>query len=180
MLEITIPAREMYDEANREFISIEEQTLELEHSLVALSKWESKYHKPFISKEDKTLNETLDYIKYMTITKNVNPDTYNYLTQNNINQINEYIGNSMTATTFSDTKRSIGSRRVITSELIYCWMITLNIPVEFENWHLNRLLTLIRVCEIENTPPKKQSKRDILSRNAALNAKRRQQINSKG
>lgn len=180
MLEITIPAREMYDEAKQEFISVEEQTLKLEHSLVALSKWESEYHKPFISKEDKTNEETLDYIKYMTITENVNPNVYSCLTQDNIIEINNYIGNPMTATTFSDNKNTNGRRRIVTSELIYCWMITLNIPVEFENWHLNRLLTLIRVCEIENTPPKKQSKRDILSRNAALNAARRQQINTKG
>ena len=181
MLQIIIPViDERWDEENEEFISAEEQTLQLEHSLISISKWESKWCKSFLSSNEKTYEETIDYIKCMTLTRNVNPEIYTRLTNENIEQINEYISAPMTATYFSEDKNGSRNREQITSELIYYWMISLNIPVEFEKWHLNRLLTLIRVCNIKNQPPKKMSKRDIMSRNAALNAQRRAQLNTKG
>ena len=180
MLEITIPATEIYDEVNNEFVTIKEQTLKLEHSLVSISKWESKWCKPFISNDKKTVEETIDYIKCMTINKNVDPNIYRCLTAEQINKINEYISAPMTATWFTDKENKKTNREQITSELIYYWMVALQIPSEYEKWHLNRLLTLIRVCNIKNQPPKKMSKRDTLSRNAALNAARRKQMNSRG
>ena len=180
MLQITIPAVELWDERKQEFITTKEQTLQLEHSLVSLSKWESKWCKPFLNKQKKTFEETLDYIKCMTLTQNVDPEVYNYLTNENIKEINEYIGAPMTATYFSDEKTSKTNREQVTAELIYYWMIALNIPFECQKWHLNRLLTLIKVCSIKNQPPKKRSKKDIMSRNAALNAARRKQLNTKG
>ena len=180
MLQITIPAVELWDERKQEFITIKEQTLQLEHSLVSLSKWESKWCKPFLTKQEKTFEETLDYIKCMTITQNVDPEVYNYLTNENIEEINNYINAPMTATYFSDDKTVKPSREQITAELIYYWMIALNIPFECQNWHLNRLLTLIKVCNIKNQPPKKISKKEIMRRNAALNAARRKQLNTKG
>ena len=180
MLRITIPAVDLWDEANQEFIQVKEKTLQLEHSLVSLSKWESKWCKPFLSKQEKTYEETVDYVKCMTLTQNVDPDTYKYLTNANIHEINKYIDAPMTATTFSDEKNGRPSREIITSEIIYYWMIALNIPVEFQKWHLNRLLTLIKVCNIKNAPPKKRSKKDIMSRNAALNAARKKQLNTRG
>jgi len=180
MLRITIPAVEQWDEIKQEFVFTKEQTLSLEHSLVSLSKWESKWCKAFLTKDEKSFEETLDYIKFMTLTQNVNPEVYNYLTNRNINEINEYIEAPMTATYFSDEKTSKTSREQVTAELIYYWMIALNIPFECQKWHLNRLLTLINVCNIKNQPPKKRSKKDIMSRNAALNAARRKQLNTKG
>ena len=180
MLQITIPSVELFDEVHNEFIRTKEQTLQLEHSLVSLSKWESKWHKSFLSKQEKSHEETIDYIKCMTLTQNIDPSVYNYLTNENIRQVNAYIEDPMTATYFSDDKIAKTSREVVTAELIYYWMIALNIPVKFEKWHLNRLLTLIKVCNIKNSPPKKRSKRDIMSRNAAINAARRKQLNSKG
>jgi hypothetical protein len=180
MLQITLPALELWDEKREKFINAKEQVLQLEHSLVSLRKWESKWHKPFLSKEDKTDEETLDYIKCMTITQNVNPDVYDRLTSDHFQQIHDYINNPMTATTFSENKHEKASREIITAELIYYWMIALTIPPQYEKWHLNSLLTLIKVCNIKNAPPKKQSKRDIMSRNAALNAARRKQLNTKG
>jgi len=181
MLSITIPAVEMWDEAKEEFVeSRKEQTLHLEHSLVSLSKWESKWCKPFLRKGQKTDEEILDYIKCMTITQNVDPETYNYLTDKNIEDINSYIEAPQTATTFSNDPQGRGNGEVVTAELVYYWMIALNIPFECQKWHLNRLLTLIRVCNIKNQPPKKRSKGDIMRRNAALNASRRKQFNSKG
>ena len=180
MLQITIPATEQWDENKQEFINSKEQTLQLEHSLVSLSKWESKWCKSFFSRNEKTYEETLDYIKCMTITQNVHPDTYNRLTRDNIDQINKYIEAPMTATYFSPHENNSYSRETITSELIYYWMISLNIPFECQKWHINRLLTLIRVCNIKNQPPKKMSRREIMSRNAALNAARRKQFNTKG
>lgn len=180
MLQITIPAVEQWDERKQEFVTTKEQTLQLEHSLVSLSKWESKWCKAFLTKQEKTFEETLDYIKCMTITQNVDPEVYNYLTNENIEEINKYIEAPMTATYFSDDKTAKPSREQITAELIYYWMIALNIPFECQKWHLNRLLTLIRVCNIKNQPPKKRSRKEIMSRNAALNAARRKQLNTRG
>lgn len=179
MLEITIPGFEIYDSTKQEFIMSEGQTLQLEHSLVSISKWESKWHKLFLSKKEKTNEETLDYIRCMTLTENVDPSVYFGLTNDNIKEINEYIENPMTATTISDTGGK-NSREQVSSELIYYWMIAQNVPVEFQHWHLNRLLTLLRVCSVKNAPPKQMSKSEIMSRNAALNAARRKQLNTKG
>lgn len=180
MLQITIPSTELWDERKEEFVYVKEKTLQLEHSLVSLSKWESKWNKSFLSSSDKTNEETIDYIRCMTITQNVDPEVYTRLKNNVIKQIYDYINAPMTATVISDTKRGGSSREVITSELIYYWMIALNIPFECQKWHLNRLLTLIRVCEIKNTPPKSMNRREIMNRNAALNAARRKQFNTKG
>lgn len=180
MLQITIPAREMWDERNNEFVYTNEQTLQLEHSLISLSKWESKWNKPFLSKESKTYEETLDYVKCMTLTQKVSPEIYANLTDENMRDIQRYIEAPMTATTFSEEKNTKGNREIVTSELIYYWMITLGIPLECEKWHLNRLLTLVRVCNIKNSPPKKMGKNAIMSRNASLNAARRKRLNSKG
>lgn len=180
MLRITIPAVEQWDEENQEFIVSTEQTLELEHSLVSLHKWESKWHKAFITKKAKTFEETIDYIKCMTLTENVDPDVYNHLTDENIRQINKYIDDPMTATTISEIHTGKTSNETVTAELIYYWMLALSIPFECQHWHINQLITLIRVCEIKNSPPKKMSKGEIMSRNAALNAARRKQLNTKG
>ena len=180
MLSITIPGIELWDEHKQEFAYESEQILELEHTLVSVSKWESKWHKSFFSRQEKTYEEVMDYIKCMTITPNISPDVYNRLTQVNMDDIQKYIEDPMSATTFREDKNKKTSRETITSELVYYWMIALNIPIEFQHWHLNRLMTLIRVCEIKNAPPKKMSKRDIMSRNAALNEARRKQLNTSG
>ena len=180
MLQITIPAVELWDERKQEFVSTKEKTLQLEHSLVSLSKWESKWGKAFLTKADKTTEEVVDYVRCMTLTQNVSPDTYDYLTKEHFEQINDYIAAPMTATTFYGDKKQGNSRETVTSELIYFWMISLNIPFECQKWHLNRLLTLIRVCEVKNTPPKKRSKREMASQYAALNEARRRQLNTRG
>lgn len=182
MLQLTVSvAEETWDEVKEEFVSAQETTLELEHSLVSISKWESKWCKPFLSSDNKTADEIMDYIKCMTLTPNVDPDVYSRLTTEHFTKINEYINAPMTATTFSDDKNSKRSQEIITSELIYYWMIALQIPIDqCQDWHLNRLLTLVRVCNIKNAPPKKMGKRDLMSRNAKLNAARRQQLNTKG
>jgi hypothetical protein len=180
MLQITIPGIELWDERNQLFITREAQTLELEHSLVSLSKWESKWCKPFLSKNDKTDEEILDYIRCMTLTPNVSPDTYLYLTPENNIQIQEYINAPMTATTFPQDNSKGGGREIVTAELIYYWMIAHNIPLEWETRHLNRLLTLIRVCNVKNAPPKKYSQQEIMRRNSELNAARKQKLNTRG
>ena len=157
MLQITIPAmNDLWDERNQQFLSIKETTIQLEHSLLSISKWESKWNKSFINTKDKTEDELIDYIKCMTITKNVDPNIYVCLTAENIQEIVNYINAPMTATTIRDTGKS--NHEIVTSELIYYWMISLNIPVKFEKWHLNRLITLIRVCSIKNQPAKKMSR----------------------
>ena len=181
MLTIEVPiSPEGWDEERQEFVEPRVQILQLEHSLVSLSKWESKWKKSFISNKNITNEEMFDYIKCMTLTKNVSPDVYNHLTQDNIESVRAYIEDPMTATTFSKESNTSKNKEVVTSELIYYWMIASNIPFECQKWHLNRLITLIRVCGVKNAPPKKRSKRDIMSQNAALNAARRQQMNTRG
>nr|DAL72390.1 MAG TPA: hypothetical protein [Caudoviricetes sp.] len=179
MLKITVPAMEYYDEVNNEFILFKEQSLQLEHSLVSISKWEAKWHKPFLDGKDKTLEEVIDYVRCMTITQNVNPEVYTRLTENNLKDINEYIENPMTATTFSDTNQT-PNREIITSEIIYYWMVAFNIPFECQKWHINRLLTLVKVCNIKNAPAKKMGQNEILQRNRALNEARKKKLNTKG
>lgn len=180
MLRIIVPPNEVWDSKNERFINFKGQTLQLEHSLVSLSKWESKWHKPFISKTDKTYEETVDYIRCMTLTQNVDPNAYKFLTEENVDQVNAYIDDPMTATTFSDDKSKKNSNKIVTAEVIYHWMIAFRIPFECQKWHLNKLLTLIRVCNIENQPPKKMSMRERLSRNVAINEANRKRFNSKG
>lgn len=179
MLYITIPGNELWDEIKQEFLTIKETTLQLEHSLVSLSKWESKWHKPYFSKTEKTSEEVLDYIRCMTLTQNVKPEVYNCLNQEHINTITNYIDDPMTATTFNDNDEK-RDKQIITAEVIYYWMIALNIPFECQKWHINRLLTLIRVCNIKNQPPKQMGKGERLRRQAELNARRKQQLNTKG
>lgn len=176
MLQIEIPSSELFDEINNEFIQTKAQVLRLEHSLVSISKWESTWCKPYLS-SDKTNEQIYDYVRCMTLTQNVSPDIYTYIPINILFEIQEYINRPMTATWFSDTGRK--SRRIITSELIYYWMIALNIPFECQKWHLNRLLTLIDVCNSENNP-KKLSRSEIFERNRQINAQRRMNMKSKG
>ena len=180
MLQIIVPAFEGWDENKCEFVYGKEQTIKLEHSLVSLSKWEAKWRKPFLTKTEKSREEELDYIRCMTIGQPSDPGVYDRLTDEQLKQIAEYIDSPMTATTFSEDKRSKPNREIMTSEVIYCAMIQNNIPAEFEKWHLNRLLTLIRVCSIKNGPQKKMSARDIMAQNAALNAARLKRSGSKG
>lgn len=180
MLEITLPAAQGWDEVKEEFVYWGETTLKLEHSLVSVSKWESKWNKPFLAKNDKTEEELLDYIRCMTLNAKVNPDDYSRLTARHIDQIEKYIKAPMTATTFRKEDNKGGNRETVTSELIYYWMFSLNIPMKCENWHLNRLLTLVRVCNIKNTPPKKTKTQDRINHYAELNRARRQKYGSKG
>lgn len=185
MLQITIPESEIYDEELNEFISSKKTVLQMEHSLLSLSKWESKWHKPFLSDKEKTNEEILDYIKCMTLTQNTDPSCFEIIGRSAplMRQINDYIDNPMTATWFNE-KGKEGQRRksksTVTSEIIYYWMIALNIPFECQKWHLNRLLTLIRVCNEKNEPPKKMSKKDAMSKQKALNAARRMQYGTSG
>lgn len=183
MLPITIPETELYDEINNEYIYVKAQTIRLEHSLVSLSKWESKWCKSFLSNltnNGLTHDQTIDYIKYMTITKGVDPNVYLCFTSQHYEQINKYISAPMTATYFSEAKSGKLNNEPVTSELVYYWMVTHRIPFECEKWHLNRLLTLIRVCNVKNQPAKKMTTQELISRNAAINAANRKRFNSKG
>lgn len=179
MLQITIPAGTLWYEGIEEFVSTKEKTLQLEHSLVSLSKWESKWHKPFLSDKEKTFEETIDYIRCMTITQNVKPEVYLFLTKENVDQIYEYINDPMTATTFNDLDNTF-NREVITAEIVYYWMISLNIPIEFQKWHLNKLITLIKVISLKNAPKKKISKQAYMEQMSRLNDARRKEWNTKG
>ena len=188
-LPITVQPKELYDEANNRFINVKETHLVLEHSLISISKWEAKYKKPFLVEGSMgNVEEVMYYVKCMTITpQNVDDDVYKCLTEENVKTIVEYINDPMTATWFSEDKKPKSKSRkkeILTSEVIYWQMIALQIPQAYEKWHLNRLLTLIRVCAAKNEEQcgdkPKMSKSDLLKRNAALNAQRRAKLHSKG
>ena len=181
MLQIEVPlSNEGWDEEKEEFVEAKIQILQLEHSLVSLSKWESKWCKPFFSKTPKTSEEILDYVKFMTLNKHIDPSTYDRLTDENVENIKKYIDAPMTATTVVEDSNGKKSREIITAEVIYYWMIALQIPFECQKWHLNRLITLIKVCSVKNNPGKKRNKRDTASRYAAMNAARKKQMNTRG
>jgi len=180
VLTIVVPAVEIFDEETQTFKESESFTLNLEHSLVSLSKWESEFEKPFLGRDEKSTAEIIAYIRCMTISPEVPSYLYLQLSPDNLNSVNEYINKKMTATWFPDEQNQPRSREVITAELIYYWLIALQIPLEVETWHLNRLFTLVRVVNMKNQPAKKLSKREIGARNSALNAQRRAQLGTRG
>ena len=184
MLTLQIPETDFYDEKSNMFITVHAQTLQLEHSLVSISKWEAKWKKPFLSLKEKTEQETLDYIRFMTITQNVNPICYTVLTRAQIEQVNNYIADPMTATTIKQTedgkRGSGGIGKDITSEEIYGYMVSYRIPFECQKWHFNRLMMLIRVCGELNAPKKKMSRDAIARQNRSLNAARRARHHTHG
>lgn len=180
MLKIEIPDREIWNSKSNTFSVIKGATICLEHSLVSISKWESKYHKPFLSKENKSREEILYYIKCMTITQNIKDEVYTIVTQRNIEEITKYIEDPMTATKIEKTKKTNANSQFITSELIYYYMTAYQIPFECQRWNLNRLFVLINICSEKNKDPKKYSKKEIMARNTALNKARREKLGTKG
>lgn len=178
MLEIVIPESELFNDSTQEFVEIPSHKITLEHSLVSMSKWEMLWKKPFLkelsSDEGLGTKEMLSYIQCMTVTKGVDPITYYGLNDELIKEINEYINDPMTATTFNTRENDIpGSRQpIITSEVLYQQMIIYGIPFECQKWHLNRLLTLLRVCQIKTGPQKKMSKSDTAQYFDELNRRR--------
>lgn len=181
MKTITIPDIEAFDDESEKFVYVKGRTFVIEHSLVSISKWESKWKKPFITTKEKTVEELRDYVRCMTLTQNVDEEIYKYIPVPIMNEIIEYMNDPMTATWFSDVDKHNGKNgETITSELIYYWMTAANIPIECQKWHLNRLMTLIRIAGEKNQPPKKMSKNDILKQNKSLNAMRRARAKSRG
>lgn len=183
MLEITIPKRELFIEGAEEFLQIPGATIQLEHSLISIRKWEAKWHKPFLKDEDKTYEEIIDYIRCMTLNKNVDPLVYNFIPEESIVQVLDYIKDPMTATWFAKNlpkPKGFGNNEVITAEVIYYWMIALNIPAEYQKWHLNQLMTLIKVVNLKSTPPKKMGKKEAVQERQRIFAERRAKYKTKG
>ena len=185
MLKIVIPGKEFYDERTNEFITVSDTTLQLEHSLVSISKWEAKWKKPFLTKEDKKREELIDYIKCMTINSNIDQNVYNALPQSSFKEIMDYLEDPHTATIIKDIQHPGAPKRrstseFITSELVYYWMVALQIPFECQKWNFNRLMTLIRICEIKQSPKQKMPKSQILANNHELNKARREMLNTRG
>ena len=182
MLKIQIPiGAESYDEATNKFVNSDYFQIELEHSLVSLSKWEAHYEKPFLGQNEKTVEESLFYIeKCMLLTENLPGEIFQKLSQQNYDDIQEYIAAKRSATWFNDRTNRPPSRQIITSAVIYGWMVQLNIPFETQYWHLNELFTLIKVCNEQSKPPKKMGRREAARQQAALNAQRQAQMGTKG
>jgi len=179
MLIIRVGATEGYDESTASFVESGGTVLELEHSLLSLSKWESLYEKPFLGKAEKTAEEVISYIRFMCLDEFIPPEVLGQLSEKNFEDINTYINAKQTATWFSEAGAP-QTREVVTSELIYYWMTVFNIPFTCEEWHINRLFTLIRICNIKQAKPKKMSRSEMAQRNRELNAQRRQQMGTKG
>lgn len=179
MLELIIPAYDLFNDELQEFISGSETRILLEHSLVSISKWESKWEKPFMTSNTKTDVEVLDYIKCMTLNDDVPDSAYMFIDNKQYEAINKYISSPMTATTITDTSTK-RSKEIMTSEVLYYYMIACNIPMECEKWHINRLMTLIQVCNVKNDTGKKRPVNEVLKSNAELNAERKRKMNTKG
>jgi len=180
MLTIIIEGEEFYNETTEEFETVGSVELYLEHSLVSLSKWESKYHKPFLGSGEKTSEEIAYYIMSMVQDPNATYGTLNNLSEKNLEEINKYIESSQSATTFGIMPERKGRGEIITSELIYYWLVAFKIPFECESWHLNRLFSLIRICNIKNSPGKKMPRHEVANRNRELNEKRKAKYGTKG
>jgi hypothetical protein len=181
MLRATVPGAELFDEEKQQFITRESITLKLEHSLASISKWESYWKKPFLGKEEeKTTAEVNHYINCMSVDGDIPDETFSYIPNEIYSQITDYINDPMTATWFKEDKSSARNKDVLTSEVLYYYMIAQNVPIECENWHLNRLITLLRVCGEKNQPQKKMNKKDWIAQRRALNEARRSRFNTKG
>lgn len=181
MLEIEIPPRELWNEQKEEFIYVKGAKLRLEHSLLSISKWESKWKKRYLDEKNKlTYEESIDYVRCMTMNQNVDLEVYYGIDEKTMSQINEYINDNRSATTFTKRSDEKPGRERISSELIYYWMVSYNIPFECEKWHLSRLMTLIRICNVKQEKPPKVPKATAAASRASLNAARRRSLNSKG
>jgi hypothetical protein len=179
ILKVPLSEEEFFNEETHEFEDGETFTLELMHSLASLSKWESKFEKPFLTSVEKTFEETMYYIEAMTLTPNVPPEIYLKLSAQNMLDIKNYIDAKMTATWFK-AEESKRPSETITAEIIYYWMISLNIDLEWENRHLSRLMTLVQVINEKNKPPQKLSPRAAAAQQRKLNAERQKQLGTKG
>lgn len=181
MIVIHIPEQELWNENESRFIHVNASDIKLEHSLYSIAEWESKWNKSFFLKEEKTEEETMDYIKKMVL-NDVDPNVFYCINRDILKQIYDYINAPMTATKIRSNGQNANkpSSTYITSEIIYYWMVNLNIPLECETWHINRLITLIRVCQIKSQPQKKLSNQETIARYAKLNAERRAALKSKG
>lgn len=180
MLKITVPGTEFFVEETSEFDMADPVDLHLEHSLISLSKWESKYLRPFLGKEGKSTQELFYYIEAMIVSDNYPENIAQRFSQPNIDTINAYIDSAQSATIFGTMPEQKGRGEVITSELIYYWMVAFNIPFEVETWHLNRLFALIRICNLKNSNPKKRSRGEVARERAEINRKRREQLGTSG
>ena len=194
MLTLTIPGKQNWDPVKQEFLYTAPVELKLEHSLLSLAKWESKWHIPFLSNAGAmTREQGLDYLRCMTVSKGVPPEVYTRLTREQCDALNAYMNDPATATWFrgerkpnepppADTRprRRTGSGTETTAEVIYSQMFQLGIPKECEKWHLNRLLTLIRVCQESQNPPKKMRSREWAAERKALNEKRKAKMHTRG
>ena len=196
MLTLTIPGSQRWDPNKEEFQYTKPVELRLEHSLVSLAKWEFNWHIPFLSNSGTlTPEQQLDYVRCMTVTQGVDPDVYQRLTKENHRAINQYIDDPATATWFrgepkpnepkSTQKprpkpRARHGRTETTAEVLYCQMFQLGIPKECEKWHLNRLLTLLRVCQEVNMPPKKIPRGEAMAQQRLLNEQRKARLHTKG
>lgn len=182
MLRITVGQTELWDQEKEEFSYTDGFVLEFEHSLLSVSKWESKHQVPFLAATEKTEAQMVDYVECMLLTENPEEDWYKKLTQADVDKIDAYVNSTESATTFYEVKEPKGRGRaeIITAELVYYWMVSFQIPFECETWHLNRLFSLLRICTIKNAPDKKMAKGDIAARNRALNEQRKKQLGTSG
>lgn len=183
MLKLTIPESSFWDSEKQVFVDLPSVDLELEHSLLSLSKWESKYHKPFLGKDEKSPEEISGYVEAMIVTPDYPSGVVDRLSQDNINTINEYINDPQTATTVHEmSSNKPGKRQTVTSELVYYWMVSYQIPIECETWHFNRLISLIKIANVKNQDPKKsrRSKSEVARDYRELNERRRAEMGTKG
>lgn len=187
MIEITIPKGQIVDdETGNVYRAEKDWTLVLEHSLISVQKWEAKWHVAFLNRGTRTFEQTIDYLRCMTLTPNVPEEIYYCIPEKEMKKVLDYVDDPMTATRVNDdseSQRGFGrkiGREVVTAEVIYYWMISLNIPAEYKKWHLNQLLTLIRVINAKNQPKKKRRMKDVLEEYRAINEANKARFHTEG
>ena len=181
MLTLVIPGSELFDQEKQEFLhDLDPITLTLEHSLLSLSKWESKHKKPFLSSTAQTSEETLSYVECMILNPDFPPGVSSRMTMEHLDAVTAYIESPESATTFGKMPETKGKGETVTAELIYYWMVAFTIPFECEKWHLNRLFALIKICNIKNSKPKKMSKGELARQTHEMNQRRRAELGTTG
>lgn len=180
MITIDLGTLEYYDSEKNEFVYEEGGKVRFEYSLKMLYEWEGKWKKAFLKgNKNLTTEEAVDFYIMMAL----DPIDKKFMTGEAMETLSKYVNDPQTATTFADGQNgntSPSKGKIFTSEELYAMMITSNVPLDFENRNLNRLITILRVISVQNTPPKKMSKNDIYRQNAALNAERKARLNTKG
>lgn len=167
-------------------LQINDVYLRFEHSLVSLSEWEQEYEKPFYSSktvDNRTEKEMVSYFEYMLISGIEYRPLVRLASPEQMLALTHYINKGSTATTVKEMAQKAGPNETPTSELMYYWLVAFKIPFKpTDEWHLHRLLMLVKVCGAKSTPSgrNKVNKRELAMSMREINEQRLRDLGTKG